>query len=150
MAVYLGQIGSIIFMFVAHNLSHSIKVAFLEGPYSSMNSTNVSTLIPRLRIPLTVGNLGSSQPSTTFVSTSAYNLRLDMHVFTRLNLENSYISTGLSSNVFCTLKIYIQIIITISIIQFYQHIHWFSRHELRPQYYPVWGIQNHKLGKHDI
>jgi hypothetical protein len=63
-AVYLGTILSILFLFKAQNLSQVIRFAFFEGPYSSMNSTKLVTVIPLLRIPLTVGILGSSQPST--------------------------------------------------------------------------------------
>ena len=50
-AINLGEIGSIIFLFMAQILSHSIKLVFVEGPYSNINSVKLSTLNPLLNIP---------------------------------------------------------------------------------------------------
>lgn len=69
-AEYLGQIGSIILLLIAQIFYHSIKLALLLGPCSNINSIKVSTLIPFLRQPLKVGNLGSFHPSTLPVSTN--------------------------------------------------------------------------------
>lgn len=70
-AVYLGEIGSILVKLIAHNLSHVYKLAFFDGPYSNIKSCNASTVIPLLTIPLNVGNLGSYHPSTTLRSTKS-------------------------------------------------------------------------------
>lgn len=88
MAVYLTAIGSIILRLMDHSLSHSIFTSAFEGPYSNINSISVSTLIPLLNIPLIVGNLGSSHPSTLPVSTNHLSFLLENTVFTILNLEN--------------------------------------------------------------
>jgi hypothetical protein len=69
-AEYLGQIGSIILLLIAQSFYHSIKLDLLLGPCSSINSVKVSTRIPFLSTPLTVGNRGSSHPSTLLVSTN--------------------------------------------------------------------------------
>jgi len=70
MALNRGDMGSIIFLLMAHNLSHSCMVALRLGPYSNINSVSVSILSPLLKIPLTVGNRGSVHPSTIPLSTN--------------------------------------------------------------------------------
>lgn len=69
-AEYLPALLSITFLFIAHNLSHSIILVFLEGPCSNMNSARVYTVSPLLRMPLKVGKRGSFHPSTLLVSTN--------------------------------------------------------------------------------
>jgi hypothetical protein len=49
--VYLGAMGSIALVFRDHNLSHSIKLVFFDGPYSSINSFIASIVRPLLIIP---------------------------------------------------------------------------------------------------
>lgn len=88
-AEYLGQIGSIIRLFMAHIFYHSIRFALLLGPCSSMNSISVSTLIPFLRHPLSVGNRGSSHPSTLCSSTNQVNFLFDKTVYSKFKREYS-------------------------------------------------------------
>lgn len=94
--VNLGQKGSIKVLLVAQILSHSIRLSFLEGPYANINSVKLSTLKPLLKIPLTVGILGSSHPSTNPFYTNQVNFLLDKTTFTKFNLENSKIPTFLT------------------------------------------------------
>lgn len=70
-------------------MSHYIKLAFLDGPYSNMNSTKLGIVIPLLKTPPIVGILGSLHPSTIPYSTILPNLLLDKVVFTKFNLEKS-------------------------------------------------------------
>lgn len=89
MAVYLGEIGSILLKLIDHNLSQVYKFAFFDGPYSNIKSCNVSTVTPLRKIPLSVGKRGSYQLSTTLRSTKSCNFLLDKQVLTKFNLENS-------------------------------------------------------------
>ena len=61
-----------------------------------MNCLRASTVRPLLRTPLTVGNLGSSQPSTTPSSTNQVNFLLDITVFVRFNLKKKHADDFLS------------------------------------------------------
>lgn len=100
--VYLGHKGSIIFLLVDQILSHSIKTSVLEAPYANIKSVKLSTLKPLLIIPLTVGILGSSHPSTLSVYTNHTKFLFDKTTFVKFNLENSKMLTFLTLHFFIT------------------------------------------------
>lgn len=83
-AVYRGAMGSIIFLFNDQILSHSIWTTEREDPWAIMNCFSPSTVIPWRRTPRTVGNRGSSHPSTWPFWTNHVSLRLDRTVFIML------------------------------------------------------------------
>ena len=70
--------GSITFLFMAQILSHSMKTTDLDEPWAKINCLRASMVRPRRRTPRTVGNLGSSQPSTLLLSTNQVSLRFDI------------------------------------------------------------------------
>jgi len=69
----------------AQILSHSMKTTDLLEPWAMMNCCSASTVSPRRIMPLTVGSLGSSQPSTAPVSTSHVSFLFDITVLVRLS-----------------------------------------------------------------
>jgi len=85
-AVYRGTTGSITFLLYAQILSHSIMLTEREDPCVMINCFNPSTVIPLLRTPRTVGNLGSSHPSTNPSPTNHVSFLLDITVFCKFNL----------------------------------------------------------------
>lgn len=79
------------FLLKAQILSHCIKTTDLELPCAMMNCFKPSTVIPRLRIPLTVGKRGSSHPSTKPSFTNHVSFRLDRTVWVIFRREYSQI-----------------------------------------------------------
>lgn len=59
---YIGK--HITFLLKAQILSHSINTTDLLEPWAMINCLKPSTVMPLLKTPLTVGNLGSSLPKT--------------------------------------------------------------------------------------
>mmetsp|Transcript_5849 Transcript_5849/g.17618 ORF Transcript_5849/g.17618 Transcript_5849/m.17618 type:complete len:260 (-) Transcript_5849:967-1746(-) len=68
-------------------------MTFREAPCETMKSRSAATETPRRTTPWIVGKRGSSQPSTTPLSTSQASLRFDMRVLTKLIREKAWIST---------------------------------------------------------
>lgn len=77
------------FLLKAQILSHCIKTTDLELPCAMINCFRPSTVIPRLRIPLTVGKRGSSHPSTKPSFTNHVSFRLDRTVWVIFKREYS-------------------------------------------------------------
>src|SRR5678809_1269845 len=68
----------------------SITLSLLAIPTLSQKSRMASGVYPLLLIPLIVGILGSSQPSTCFSVTSCNNFLLLITVYDKFLLANSY------------------------------------------------------------
>src|SRR5271156_2249088 len=99
-AVCRGAIGSITLLFIVHSIVQSMSVIFLLGPWDIMNSCRAGTVKPRLRMPLTVGKRGSSQPDTAPFSTRYLSFRFDRRVLMKFSREKSQICTLRSFSVF--------------------------------------------------
>jgi len=90
-AVCRGARGSMTPLFSAQILSHSIRASVLDAPCEMRNDWRASSVMPRRKIPRTVGNAGSDQSSTRPVLTNQRSCRFAMHVFWKARREKSSI-----------------------------------------------------------
>jgi len=95
-AVYRCAFGSTTFLLKFHSLSHSIRLEFFDAPIDRMKFFSPATVMPRRRMPPTVGKRGSSQPSALPWSMIHCSLRFESSVRTKLMREKPHRCTSRS------------------------------------------------------